>query len=140
MPPFTVTPRKQKQLEARMAELGIAEDDLVERFIRGSGSGGQKINKTSSCVYLLHRPTGIEVKCQRERSQALNRFFARRELCEKRAEQIEGEKSRRQQAQERIRRQKRRRSRRAKENVLEAKHRQAERKVRRRPVRETGDG
>lgn len=118
-----------------MEKLGILEADLTEKFIRGSGSGGQKINKTSSCVYLLHKPSGIEVKCQRERSQALNRFFARRELCEKLAEKIAGEKSKRQKEREKIRRQKRRRSRRAKEKMLEKKHQQAEKKVRRKPVR-----
>lgn len=118
-----------------MADLGIREADLAERFIRGSGHGGQKINKTSSCVHLLHRPSGIEVRCQRERSQSLNRYLARRELCEKLAERIEGQRSARQQEHERIRRQKRRRSRRAKERVLEHKHLQSSRKERRRPVR-----
>ena len=76
------TPDKQAQLDSLMQDLGIEEEDLIEKFIRGSGHGGQKINKTSSTVYLKHVPTGIEVKCQRERSQALNRFFARLELCE----------------------------------------------------------
>jgi len=119
-----------------MEQLNIREDDLVERFIRGSGRGGQKLNKTSSCVYLLHRPSGIEVKCQRERSQALNRYLARRELCEKLAERIEGEKSRRQQERERIRRQKRRRSRRAKQKMLEEKRQQSRKKQLREPPRE----
>lgn len=118
MSPFNVTAQKQKQLEEQMVLLGIREEDLEEKFIKGSGAGGQKLNKTSSCVYLLHAPTGIEVKCQKERSQALNRFFARRELCEKLAEKIGGEKSRRRQETEKIRRQKRRRSRRAKERML----------------------
>jgi protein subunit release factor B len=131
-----VTPHKQRLLQQRMAELGVREEDVEEKFIRGSGPGGQKLNKTSSCVYLLHRPTGIEVKCQRERSQALNRFLARRELCEQVAEKAEGERSARQQAREKIRRQKRRRSRRAKQRMLEQKHRQAEKKERRKPVRE----
>jgi protein subunit release factor B len=126
-----ITARKEKQLQDLMGRLKIREEDLVEKFIRGSGSGGQKINKTSSCVYLLHRPTGIEIKCQRERSQAMNRFFARRELCEKIAEKIEGEKSARRKAQEKIRRQKRRRSRRAKERMLEAKRKQSDKKARR---------
>ena len=100
----------------------------------GSGKGGQKVNKTSSCVYLKHEPSGLEVKCQRTRSRELNRFHARRELCEKMAEQVEGEKSRRQAAAEKIRRQKRRRSRRQKERMLQDKHRQAEKKQRRRKV------
>ncbi|MBU0677573.1 MAG: peptide chain release factor-like protein [Verrucomicrobia bacterium] len=118
-----------------MEELGVREEDLVEKFIRGSGSGGQKINKTSSCVYLFHKISGIEIKCQRERSQAMNRFFARRELCDQLEEKILGEKSRRQQEREKIRRQKRRRSRKAKEKVLQAKREKSEKKQRRTPIR-----
>ena len=133
---YGVTSSKAKALMQRMARLGIREEDLVEKFVRGAGPGGQKLNKTSSCVYLRHEPTGIEVKCQRERSQAMNRFFARRELCEKLAERARGEKSRRQQEAERIRRQKRRRSRRQKERMLEEKRKQSEKKQRRAPVRE----
>ena len=82
MPDYPVTPQKTYALARRMEALGVREQDLKERFIRGSGRGGQKKNKTSSCVYLLHRPSGIEVKCQKDRRQAMNRFFARRELCE----------------------------------------------------------
>ena len=133
MPAFNVTPRKQEQLQRRMESLGIQEADLEERFIRGSGSGGQKLNKTSSCVYLKHGPTGIEIKCQQERSQSLNRFLARRELCDRIEEKIRGEKSRRQQEREKIRRQKRRRSRRQKARMLEDKHKQSEKKERRKP-------
>jgi protein subunit release factor B len=77
-----ISPDKQAQIDALMEDLGISEDDIVEKFIRGSGNGGQKVNKTSSTVYLKHEPTGIEIKCQRERSQSLNRFYARLELCE----------------------------------------------------------
>jgi protein subunit release factor B len=131
---FTVSDAKGRQLLQRMQGLGIREEDLVEKFIKGSGRGGQKINKTSSCVYLLHTPSRIEVKCQRERSQALNRFFARRELCDRLEERVRGEQSRRRQAAEKVRRQKRRRSRRAKEKMLQAKHRQSARKRLRGPV------
>lgn len=130
-----ITAEKQDQLLKRMEELGVREEDLVEKFIRGSGSGGQKINKTSSCVYLFHKISGIEIKCQRERSQAMNRFFARRELCDQLEEKILGEKSRRQQEREKIRRQKRRRSRKAKEKVLQAKREKSEKKQRRTPIR-----
>ena len=87
---------KRRKLKARMDELGILEDDLVEKFVQGSGSGGQKINKTSSCVFLSYPTAGIEVKCQRSRSLALNRHYARWELCERIAEIREGEISRRQ--------------------------------------------
>ena len=109
-----ITQAKEDQLLKRMEALGVREEDLTEKFIKGSGKGGQKINKSSTCVYLLHEPTGIEVKCQQERSQAMNRIFARRELCDRNEEKIEGEKSKKKQEQEKIRRQKRRRSRRAK--------------------------
>jgi peptide chain release factor len=77
---FAVSEEKNRWLQAKMEGLGIQEKDIEEKFIRSSGRGGQKVNKTSSCVYLRHLPTGIEVKCMRERSQSLNRFLARREL------------------------------------------------------------
>jgi len=80
---MTVSPEKQKALEDTMRRLGILEKDLVEKFVRSQGHGGQKVNKTSTCVYLKHLPTGIEVKCQETRSQPLNRFLARRTLAEK---------------------------------------------------------
>ena len=129
---FSVNPEKETALNDRMARLGIREGDLVEQFVRGSGKGGQKVNKTSSCVYLLHKPTGIEVKCQRERSQSINRFLARRELCDRLEERIQGIKSRRQQEIERIRRQKRRRSRRQKDRMLADKHHHSDKKSQRR--------
>jgi len=112
---------KQTALRDRLAELGILEADLVEKFILGSGAGGQKINKTASCVYLQHVPSGTEVKCQRSRSREMNRFLARRELCDRLEEAVRGAASRRRQEQERIRRQKRRRSRRATARMLETK-------------------
>ena len=111
-----------------MESLGIKEGDLIEKFILGSGSGGQKINKTSSCVYLKHIPTGIEIKCQRERSREMNRYYARRELCNRLEEKIENKKSERQQETEKIRRQKRRRSRKSKEKMLAAKKQLSEKK------------
>lgn len=108
-------------LQTRMQELGIEESDLEEEFIRGSGSGGQKINKTSVCVRLKHLPSGIEVRCQETRSQSMNRFLARRALCEKLAAQVLKVKTALQNEREKIRRQKRRRSRRAKEKILQDK-------------------
>ena len=101
---FGVSEEKEKWLRDRMEALGIREKDVEEKFVRSSGSGGQKVNKTSTCVYLRHIPTGIEVKRMSERSQALNRFLARRELVEKirklsgmtTSEDIEREKKRRQ--------------------------------------------
>jgi protein subunit release factor B len=83
MTQFAVSPEKQRQLAERLAELGITEADFEERFIRSSGSGGQHVNKSATCVQLIHKPTGLEVKCMQQRSQSLNRFLARRELAEK---------------------------------------------------------
>lgn len=119
---YTVSPEKISALENRMEQLGIKESDIIERFVRSQGHGGQKVNKTSTCVYLKHVPTGIEVKCQQERSQSLNRFLARRILVEKIEEMVLGAESERQQQIEKIKRQKRKRSKRAKEKVLELKH------------------
>lgn len=112
---------KWDALQAKMAELGISEDDLVEKFILGSGSGGQNLQKTSSCVYLKHIPTGIEVKCQKERSRDMNRFFARRELCEKIEAQVFQVKTKKMQEIAKLRRQKKKRSKRAQAKVLESK-------------------
>ena len=123
---------REQALADKMSKLGIREEDLIEKFILGSGSGGQKINKTSSCVYLKHLPTGIEVKCQRDRSRELNRLFARRELCDKIEELVLKEKSKKQQAIEKIRRQKRKRSKRAQEKILESKRHHSEIKKMRR--------
>ena len=120
--------RKEKTLYDRMERLGINESDIIERFIRSSGAGGQKVNKTSTCVYLKHIPSGIEVKCQKERSQALNRFLARRILADK-IEQVQlGEKSEEEQRIAKIKRQKRKRSKRAKEKILRIKKIQSEKK------------
>lgn len=120
-----------------MRELGIRESDLVEKFVRSSGPGGQKVNKTSSCVYLLHRPTGIEVKCQRERSQAMNRFLARREMCDRLEERVKGAASARQQEIELIRRRKRQKSRRQKlRMVADKRHRGGIKALRGRPGEE----
>ncbi len=128
MPKFPVTPAKEAELLAKMEQLGIFEDDLVETFIRSSGKGGQHVNKTSTCVQLLHIPSGITVKCQTERSQSMNRFIARRLLLEKIDAKIKGELSEKQKKIEKIRRQKRKRSKRAKEKILADKHHQAEKK------------
>jgi peptide chain release factor len=125
---FKITLEKEQTLRNKMVALGIKESDIIERFIRSQGHGGQKVNKTSSCVYLKHIPTGIEVKCQQERSQSLNRFLARRILFQKIENRILGRLSEEQQTIEKIKRQKRKRSRRAKEKVLMLKHLQSDKK------------
>jgi len=126
---MTVSPEKEKALGDRMARLGVSESDLKETFIRSSGPGGQNVNKVSSCVFLIHIPTGLSVKCQRERSQAMNRHLARRLLLDRierlQTGLVEAEKKRI----EKIKRQKRRRSKRAQEKILKAKHLQSEKKA-----------
>jgi protein subunit release factor B len=124
-----VSSDKAKSLADRMLTLGVAESDFEESFIRSSGPGGQKVNKSSSCVYLIHIPTGLSVKCQRERSQSLNRFLARRLLLDKIEKLQKGFIAEEKERLEKIRRQKRKRSKRAKEKILTVKHRQAEKKV-----------
>ncbi len=132
MSPASVSKEKQEALRQRMEALGISEKDIVEKFIRSSGRGGQKVNKASTCVYLKHIPTGIEVKCQRERYQSLNRFLARRILTDKIEAKIKGEESEEQQRIAKIRRQKRKRSKRAKLKMLEEKKKQSQKKEARR--------
>lgn len=118
-----------------MTRLGIREDDLEELFIRGAGAGGQKINKTSSTVVLRHKPTGVEVRCQRERSQAANREIARAELCDR----IEALRAKaeleKQNAAEKQRRRNRKRPKGLKERILQHKHRRSETKKGRGRVR-----
>lgn len=108
-----ISPEKRKSLEERMASLGILEADIEERFILSRGRGGQKLNKTSSCVYLKHLPTGIEVKCGASRSQAANRFFARRILSDRIEEIRQGHDSPGAGKARKIRKQKAKRARRA---------------------------
>ena len=124
-----VSSDKERAIAVRMMELGVAENDFEESFVRSSGPGGQKVNKSSSCVYLVHLPTGLAVKCQRERSQSLNRLLAKRLLLDKIERKQKGFIAEEKEKLEKIRRQKRKRSKRAKEKILTAKHQRAEKKV-----------
>jgi len=110
---FGVSPEKEKALRERMAELGIRENDLDETFVRSGGPGGQNVNKVSSAVMLKHIPTGIVVRAGKERSQGLNRFFARRALVAKFEEMSSGIKPANEVKREKLRKQKARRKRRA---------------------------
>jgi peptide chain release factor len=122
-------------LRKRMLKLGIREADLEEVFTRGTGAGGQKINKTSSTVVLTHVPTGVEVRCQRERSQSVNRLIARLELCDKLEAKLTAAKLEVRGAVEKKKRQNRKRPRGLKERILETKHKRSEVKKQRGKVR-----
>jgi len=113
------------QIQERLARLGVRAEDVDARFVRGSGPGGQKINKTSSTVWLRHRPTGIEVRCQAERSQAANREIAWQELCEKLESRAREKAEVAMQARELERRRSRQKSRGQKLRMIESKKRRA---------------
>ena len=135
MSAFPVSLEKESQLAARMAALDVREADIDESFVRSGGHGGQNVNKVSTCVMLLHRPTGVQVKCQETRQQGMNRFVARRLLLDKIEEKKNGFIAAQRAEIEKIRRQKRKRSRRAKNRMLADKSHQGEKKTARRPVR-----
>lgn len=124
------------QIEQRLAAVGVHTQDVVERFVLGSGPGGQKINKTSSTVWLRHAPTGVEVRCQRERSQAQNRELAWTELCEKLESRRRLAVAAARDERERARRRNRKRSATQKARQVAGKRHRAEIKTRRGRVRD----
>ncbi|MBA2651980.1 MAG: peptide chain release factor-like protein [Tatlockia sp.] len=126
---------KWEKLNAWMKMLQIQDSDLIEKFIIGSGKGGQKLHKTASTVYLNHLPSGTEVKCQESRSRAENRYFARVRLCEKLHATLCEEKSKEQQKIEKLKRQKKRRSRRSKLKMLDDKTKHGRQKLLRQKIK-----
>lgn len=116
---MVVSKKKLEELKIRMDQLQIREEDLLEKFILGSGPGGQKINKTASTVYLKHLPSKIEIKCSKERSQEINRFLARRELCERIEKQVFGTKTSKEKEAEKIKKQKKRKERKLKRKLVD---------------------
>src|SRR3989339_1149179 len=134
-----ISQSKFDDVARRLEALGVTKEVLREEFIRGSGAGGQKINKTNSCVQLTHTPSGIVIRCQHTRSREQNRFFARRILCERLEGSQLGKKSEKEKRLHRIRAQKRRRSRRAKDKMLSSKKFQGEKKKQRKKPAENGE-
>ncbi len=122
------------ELARRMASLGVRESDIVESFVRSGGHGGQNVNKTSTCVMLVHRPSGLQVKCQSTRQQGMNRFLARQWLLDKIEQKQQAHARARRAAIEKLRRQKRPRSAGAKQRMLADKSRRSEKKNLRRSV------
>ena len=131
---FGITLSKQKELENRFNKLNIKENDIIEKFVHSSGNGGQNVNKVATCVYLRYIPLNIEIKCQKGRTQILNRYYARKMLVEEIENRLLGEKSKKQREIEKKRRQKRKRRKRAKEKILELKKMNYEKKENRKKV------
>ncbi len=120
---MAIPPNMSTSLERMALELGVRPEDVEEQFVRGSGKGGQKVNKTSSAVMLKHIPTGVTVRGDMHRSQAINRREAFKLLLLKIEVEKRGKESKLMRAAYKRKKQKDRRSRRAKEKMLDDKHR-----------------
>ena len=131
-----IVAEKTLTLEKRMFLLGVREEDIVESFIRSSGPGGQNVNKTATCVYLKHLPTGLEVKCQRQRSQLLNRSLARHILLSKIAHKIQQDNLQRQSLKAKVMRRNRQKPKSIKIKILEDKRYQGQKKLTRKKINE----
>ncbi|MBI1977492.1 MAG: peptide chain release factor-like protein [Candidatus Omnitrophica bacterium] len=136
MSQFPVSEKKIEVLERAMTRLGIKAADLEESFVRSGGAGGQNVNKVATCVVLKHLSSGLVIKCQRDRSQGMNRYFARKILLARLDAQIHGRESAEAKRISKIKRQKRKRSKRAKDKMLQAKHKHSEKKQLRASVEE----
>lgn len=132
MSQFPVSQKKIEALEQAMKRLGIKPADLTESFVRSGGAGGQNVNKVATCAVLKHLPSGLVIKCQKDRSQGMNRYVARKILVARLDAQIHGRESEEAKRIAKIKRQKRKRSKRAKDKMLEAKRRRSEQKQLRR--------
>jgi len=130
---MSISKEKLEELEKRLKKLGATGPNLIEKFVLGSGKGGQKVNKTTSCVYLKHVPTGIEVKCQKERSTVLNRYYARKMLCEKLEKKLHDIQSAKDKLMHKVRKQKKRRSRRQQQKLVDDKRHLSQKKALRKP-------
>ncbi len=117
--------KEREKFQRRLAALGLNESEIEESFCRSAGPGGQHVNKVSTAVELRHRPTGLAVRVQDSRSQALNRRLARERLLDaieaRQHSIIEKEKARK----ARLRRQKARRPAAIKRQMLEEKRRRS---------------
>ena len=119
-------PELPEKHRKKAEELRVFLSDIEESFVVGGGKGGQKINKTANCVHLRHRPSGVEVRCQKYRERSANRLSAHKLLVMKIEEQVKGKESERKQKIFKLRKQKKRRSKKAKEKMLEMKRQRSE--------------